>query len=88
MKSKGIHITGFILVVIGAINWGLVGLINLNLVELILGSIPVVEKIVYILVGLAGVYLLAMHKGYCKTCGGMGDHKSVGGGAPTPPGAV
>lgn len=46
------------LLVIGALNWGLVGLLNLNVVELILGSWPVIVRVVYILVGLSGVYYL------------------------------
>lgn len=49
-----------LLVTIGALNWGLVGLgsfldMNLNVVNLALGSVPQLESIVYILVGLAGV---------------------------------
>ena len=43
-------------VVIGAINWGLVGLMNLNVVEMIFGAGSMLTKIVYILVGLAGAY--------------------------------
>lgn len=46
------------LVVVGAVNWGLVGLLDLNLVNMLLGSWPVVEKVVYVLVGLSGVYML------------------------------
>ncbi|EKD91431.1 MAG: hypothetical protein ACD_30C00006G0002 [uncultured bacterium] len=42
------------LVVIGAINWGLVGLLNMNLVENLVGMD--LAKIVYILVGLAGLW--------------------------------
>jgi uncharacterized protein len=50
-----------ILVVIGALNWGLIGIggfigRNLNVVNLLLGAWPQVEWIVYILVGLAAVY--------------------------------
>lgn len=45
-----------ILVVVGAINWGLVGLLNLNVVEMVLGMS--LAKIVYILVGVAGVLVL------------------------------
>ncbi|MBI2019770.1 DUF378 domain-containing protein [Candidatus Daviesbacteria bacterium] len=44
------------LVVIAAINWGLVGLLNLNLVEAVLGAGSSLTKIVYIVIGLAGVY--------------------------------
>ena len=51
------------LVVIGAINWGLVGVgaflgSNWNVVNLLLGGFPTVEALVYLLVGLAGLYEL------------------------------
>ncbi|MDO8503575.1 MAG: DUF378 domain-containing protein [bacterium] len=46
------------LVVIGAINWGLVGLANINLVNVVVGSWPTLEKVVYLLVGLSGLWLL------------------------------
>ncbi|MDD5568996.1 MAG: DUF378 domain-containing protein [Candidatus Pacebacteria bacterium] len=45
-----------ILVIIGGINWGLVAF-NFNLVTTIFGSMPTVEMIVYVLVGLSGIYL-------------------------------
>lgn len=47
-----------LLVIIGGLNWGLVGVFNFNLVEKILGSIPSLLKIIYALVGLAGIYIL------------------------------
>lgn len=51
------------LVIIGAINWGLVGIgmfldQNWNVVELVFGSIPELEAAIYLLVGLAGIYEL------------------------------
>lgn len=49
------QIVGWI-VVIGAINWGLVGLLNLNLVEMIFGAGSMLTKIVYIVVGLSGAF--------------------------------
>lgn len=60
-----------LLVVIGALNWGLVGLGyffhgDWNVVHLILGSWPVVEYVVYVLVGIAALYQLFM---YPKCCG-------------------
>lgn len=58
----------FTLTVVGAVNWGLVGLFDFNLVNAILVSVPGVEKIVYILVGVSGVYLGATHMGDCKVC--------------------
>jgi uncharacterized protein len=47
-----------ILVVIGAINWGLVGLFQLDLVAAIFGPSSAISRIVYVLVAIAGVYLL------------------------------
>jgi uncharacterized membrane protein YuzA (DUF378 family) len=69
------HMIGFILVIVGALNWGLVGLgwlvgggADWNVVHLLLGSWMHVEAAVYVLVGLAGVWLLVMHKKDCKMC--------------------
>lgn len=44
------------LVVIGAINWGLIGLLNINLVTLLFGSWPFIVTVVYLLVGAAGFW--------------------------------
>ena len=66
--TKMVHMAAFTLLVIGGLNWGLVGLINVNVVELILGSWPVVVQIVYVLVGLAAIYLAAKHMNDCKIC--------------------
>jgi uncharacterized protein len=44
------------LVVVGAINWGLIGLLNINLVTLLLGSWPWLVTVIYLLVGLCGVW--------------------------------
>jgi len=49
-----------VLVIIGAVNWGLVGLGGWDLVDIILGSIPILAKIVYILVGLSGLWMIKM----------------------------
>ena len=43
------------LTIIGAINWGLIGLFDFNLVTFIFGDASVLTKIVYILVGIAGL---------------------------------
>ena len=52
-----------VLVIVGALNWGLVGIggflgANWNLVNLVFGSIPALESLVYLVVGLAGIYEL------------------------------
>ncbi len=56
---------------VGALNWGLVGLLNFDLVATLLGTWPVVVRLVYILVGASAVYVFAGHKDDCKICGGM-----------------
>jgi len=64
---KMLHMAAFILVVIGGLNWGLVGLLNTNLVESIFGGMGL-TNIVYILVGASAVYLGITHKSDCKIC--------------------
>ncbi len=50
--------TALILTVLGGINWGLVGLLNINLVELLFGVAPALVTIIYIIIGLAACYTL------------------------------
>ncbi len=47
-----------LLIVIGAINWGLVGLLGINLVTIIFGDGGTLTNIIYDLIGLAGVWAL------------------------------
>jgi hypothetical protein len=47
-----------ILVIVGGLNWGLVGLFNLDLVEKIFGNITFLMKAIYVLVGISAAYLL------------------------------
>lgn len=53
---KALNLITLILVIIGGINWGLVGLFNLNLVEMIFGFAPMLTRIIYILVGLSALW--------------------------------
>ena len=62
---KALHSTAFVLVIIGALNWLLVG-IGVGDVVGYLGS--VLAKIIYILVGLSAIYLIFTHKRDCKHC--------------------
>lgn len=66
-RMKILHMVAYALLWVGGLNWGLVGLLNLNLVENILGM--GIAKLVYILVGVAAVYTVATHMGECKVCG-------------------
>ena len=47
-----------VLVIVGGINWGLVGAFKFNLVNTIFGSMSWLENLVYILVGLSAIYML------------------------------
>lgn len=67
---KMLHMAAFLLTVAGALNWGLVGLFNFNLVTALFGSVATVEKAVYVLVGLSAVYLVVTHRTDCKACAG------------------
>jgi uncharacterized membrane protein YuzA (DUF378 family) len=50
----------WILVIIGGLNWGLVGLFNYNLIDAVFGVGSAIARIIYILVGLAAVYLVVV----------------------------
>lgn len=78
---KTLHMIAFILLAIGGLNWGLVGIgqfagSNWNVVNLIFGSMPTLEAVIYILVGVSAVWLAVAHKGHCKVC----EEKSMMGG--------
>jgi uncharacterized membrane protein YuzA (DUF378 family) len=68
MNNKTIHMVAFCLLVVGGLNWLLVALFNFNLVEEILGSWPMLIKVVYVLVGLSAVYEVVTHKKNCTLC--------------------
>ncbi len=54
--------------VIGALNWGLVGAFDMNLVNMLVGGYPMVETLVYVAVGLSALYDFLNHKATCKLC--------------------
>lgn len=56
-KLNTIDWIAVVLVIIGGLNWGLIGLFNLNLVDKIFGSIGWLASLIYILVGIAAIYL-------------------------------
>jgi uncharacterized membrane protein YuzA (DUF378 family) len=58
MKMKELDWVAYVLVTLGALNWGLVGAFRLDLVQTILGTSPGLVQLVYILIGLSGLYWL------------------------------
>lgn len=59
--SKYLDYTALTLVIVGAVNWGLIGIFKLDLVSLLFGNMTWISRIVYTLVGLSGLYLLSMY---------------------------
>ena len=58
---KGMDYTALTVVIIGSINWGLIGFINFNLVDFLFGSGSMLSKIIYALVGICGLYLISLY---------------------------
>lgn len=57
-KMKAVDYIAIILGLIGMLNWGLVGFANFDLVARLLGPMSLVTRIIYAIVGIAGVYTL------------------------------
>ena len=60
MSTKGIDYVALTLVIIGAINLGLIGFFKLDLVAFIFGDMSWISRVIYALVGIAGLYLISM----------------------------
>ena len=68
---KALHLIALILLIVGGLNWLALGVFNWELGEKLLGGQDqVVSKAIYVLIGLAAIVELAMHKKTCRLCGG------------------
>lgn len=56
---KGLDYTALIISIIGAINWGLIGFFRFDLVAFLLGDMTLLTRIVYAIVGIAGLYMIS-----------------------------
>lgn len=67
---KVIDVLAMILLIIGGLNWGLYGAVNIDLVALIFGHMTVAARVVYLLVGVAALYEIFffkyIHERWCK----------------------
>jgi Uncharacterized conserved protein len=61
MNSKVLDYILLTLVIIGAVNWGLIGFFRFDLVAFLFGDMSWVSRIVYALVGIGGIYLLSVY---------------------------
>ena len=57
---KVIDKVSIVLIIIGAINWGLVGLFKFNLVDAIFGELSILSRIIYVLVGISGLWAIKL----------------------------
>jgi uncharacterized membrane protein YuzA (DUF378 family) len=55
-----------VLLIVGGLNWGLVGAFNFNLVTTLFGTVSVVTTVIYVAVGLAAVYLALISRKLTK----------------------
>ncbi len=56
-KLNVLDLISIVLVVVGGLNWGLVGILNFNLVSALFGDMSAISRIVFALVGIAAIYL-------------------------------
>ena len=63
MNSKCIDYTTLTIIIIGAINWGLIGFFNFNLVTFLFGQATWISRVIYAIVGLCGLYQISV---YCR----------------------
>lgn len=62
---KALDYIVLILVIVGAINWGLIGFFGLDLVAFLFGSMSLIARIVYAIIGISGLYAIS----YCGRIG-------------------
>lgn len=55
MKQSPVKLLSQILLIVGGLNWGLVGLLNFDLVAIIFGEMSLLSRVVYVAVGLAAI---------------------------------
>lgn len=61
MKNTALDATALTLSIIGAVNWGLIGLFKFGLVAFLFGSMTLLSRIIYTIVGICGIYLISFY---------------------------
>lgn len=69
---KYLHVIAFLLVIVGALNWGLLAVSGWEIGQLFGGTDALVSQIIYVLVGLSAIYLVFTHQHDCKNCSTKG----------------
>ena len=60
MKTKGLDYTALVLTIVGAVNWGLIGFFKFDLVAWLFGTLTLLTRIIYALVGISGLYCISL----------------------------
>lgn len=61
MVNRTLDCVALTVSIIGAVNWGLIGFFNFNLVSFLFGGIPWIPRVIYGLVGICGIYLISFY---------------------------
>ena len=61
MENKFLQCFTLTITIIGAVNWGLIGIFKLDLVNLIFGNMTWMSRVIYTLIGISGLYLLSLY---------------------------
>ena len=61
MRNRALDCLALTIAIIGAINWGLIGLFSFDLVAFIFGNMSWFSRIIYALVGIAGLYIITFY---------------------------
>ncbi len=70
MGIKWLDITALIIAIIGTLNWALIGLFRFDLVAFIFGDMSWLSRIIYVIVGICGLYLFTF---FGRICGSNAD---------------
>jgi uncharacterized protein len=57
-EKKVLDWIAYIVLIIGGLNWGLIGLLNFDLIAFVFSSFMIFEKIIYLLIGISALYVL------------------------------
>ncbi|WP_418747841.1 DUF378 domain-containing protein [Frisingicoccus sp.] len=60
MERNWLDVVSLILIIIGAVNWGLIGFFNLDVISAIFGNMSMITRIIFAVVGIAGIYSLVL----------------------------
>lgn len=60
MNTRGLDYFVLAIAIIGCINWGLIGFFQFNLVSFLFGDMTMLSRIIYAVVGIAGLYIISM----------------------------